>query len=173
MRRGCLTFLTITAVCGLFCYPAVSAVLLYDVADLGSDRFEYTYELTNDSLPTAIEEFTIWFDFDLYENLAVTTPAPPAGDWDEIVVQPEPILSDDGYYDALTLNSGIGVGETLGGFSVSFDWLGVDTPGWQYYEIIDPDTFEMIEDGYTVPEPATLILLGTGMLALRIRRRIF
>jgi len=44
---------------------------------------------------------------------------------------------------------------------------GVGEPGSQYYEIIDPVTFETIEDGYTIPEPGTLLLLGLGGFVLR------
>ena len=115
----------------------------------------------------AIEEFTIWFDYGLYDNLAIETPDPPGWDWDEIVVQPEPIIEDDGYYDALALGIGIEQGQTVGVFAVSFDWLGMDEPGPQFYEIIDPLSFETIDSGFTIPEPGTVLLLGLGILALR------
>lgn len=143
----------------------------YQTSDLGSGQWQYTYEVTNISLTEPIEEFTIWFDYGLYKNLAIQTPDPPAGNWSEIVLQPEPILKDDGYYDALTLDVGIGVGQTVSGFSVSFDWLGASEPGRQFYEIIDPITFETLDSGYTVPEPATILLFGLGSLALKIRRK--
>ena len=58
----------------------------YQTSDLGSGRWQYTYDVTNISLTAPIEEFTIWFDFGLYDNLAVETPDPPAGNWSEIVI---------------------------------------------------------------------------------------
>jgi hypothetical protein len=95
----------------------------------------------------------------------------PPGGWDEIVIQPEPVLEDDGAYDAKALSMGIGVGQSVAGFAVSFNWLGdALMPGPQFYEIIDPETFETIDSGMT-PEPATLLLLGLGGLTLLRKRR--
>ncbi len=153
------------------CPGGLMTEIRYETADLGSGRWQYTYEVTNISLTSAVEEFTIWFDYGSFENLSIETPDPPAGDWDELAVQPEPILLDDGYYDALTLDTGIGIGEMVSGFSVSFDWLGMGQPGSQFYEIIDPATFETLDSGYTVPEPTTILLLGLGGLIFHIKRR--
>ena len=146
----------------------------YSVTDLGSDQWEYIYTVENIGLAGGIEEFTIWFDYGLYDNLVVTTPETPAVDWDEIIWQPEPVLEDDGAYDALAemWNPGIGVDKTVGGFSVSFDWLGVGKPGPQFYQIIHPVTFVTLDYGYTIPEPATLILFGLGGLCLRRKRKV-
>ena len=152
-----------------------STQINYISTDLGSGRWEYTYDVCNINLsvydqPRAIDEFTIWFDYGLYDNLTVTTPNPPSGGWDEIVWQPEPVIGDDGGYDALTKNLNIGVGESVYGFAVSFDWLGIDEPGSQYYEIIDPVTFGIGASGYTVPEPTTCLLLLSGAVLLRLRK---
>jgi hypothetical protein len=143
----------------------------YQTSDLGLGRWQYIYDVKNISLTVPIEEFTIWFEFGLYDNLAIETPDPPAGNWSEIVLQPEPVLQDDGAYDAKALNLGIGVGPTVSGFAVSFDWLGDATmPGPQFYEIIDPVTYQTIDSGRTIPEPATLVLLGLGGLTLRRKK---
>jgi len=146
----------------------VFAVMLteirYNANDVGSGRWEYTYEVKNISLELPIEEFTIWFDYGKYDNLVITTPDPPAGNWNQIVIQPEQLIGDDGFYDAYVLATGISEGEIVSGFSVSFDWLGQGLPGSQFYEIINPVTFETIDWGITVPEPATLTLFGFAML---------
>lgn len=148
----------------------------YVVAETESGRRQYTYTVANTGLwkdgePAAITEFTIWFDDGLYRNLVVATPSPLSSQWDEIVWQPEPVLGDFGAYDVMTLPShlGIGIGQSVYGFSVSFDWLGAGQPGAQFYEIINPATFETIAAGWTVPEPCTLLLLGVSGMMMRKR----
>jgi hypothetical protein len=142
----------------------------YQTTNLGSGRWQYTYEVDNLNLSVPIEEFTIWFSIGSYGNLAIATQNPPASNWDEIVVQQEPVLKDDGFYDSLALGAGIAIGQTVPDFSVSFDWLGIGMPGSQLYEIIDPLDFHTIESGHTVPEPATLLLFGLGGVILRRKR---
>ena len=141
----------------------------YETADIGSGRWEYVYTVENIGLSAGIEEFTIWFDYGLYDHLVITTPETLL-EWNQIVWQIEPVLEDPGGYDALATNLNIAVDTELSGFSVSFDWLGIGEPGSQYYEIINPDTFATIEDGYTVPEPATICLFVLGSLPL-LRRK--
>jgi hypothetical protein len=151
----------------LFAIPVFAAPytrICYQPTDLGSGRWQYTYDVCNISLSEEIEEFTIWFGVGSYDNLTVETLDPPAADWDELVWQPEPFLGDDGGYDALAKNLNISIGQNVYGFAVSFDWLGTGTPGSQFYEIIDPVDFHTIDSGFTVPEPATLLLLGFGGL---------
>ena len=165
-------------VVGIFCFlilaEVASATLMtqisYVTTDLGAGRWEYTYDVMNISLTEGIEEFTIWFDFGLYDNLVVSTPETPP-EWDQIVWQVEPVLEDPGGYDALATNLNIAEGTNLSGFSVTFDWLGIGEPGSQYYEIIDPVTFGTIESGYTVPEPTTCLLLLSGAFLLRRNKR--
>ena len=92
-------------------------------------------------------------------------------EWDELVVQPDPILTDDGFYDALATGDGIAQGASFAGFTAQFDWLGTGEPGAQLFEIIDPDTFETIYSGQTVPEPTALTLLMLGAALTATRRR--
>jgi hypothetical protein len=141
----------------------------YLTTTLGLGRWQYTYDVYNLHLPEKVKEFTIWFGVGSYDNLAIETQIPPAGSWDEVVWQPEPFLGDDGGYDALAEILSIDVGQNISGFTVSFDWLGTGTPGSQFYEIIDPIDFHTIDSGFTVPEPATLLLFGFGGMILRKR----
>ncbi len=62
----------------------------YVTNDLGSGQWEYIYTVKNIGLSAGIEEFTIWFDYGLYDNLVVTTPETPP-EWDQIVWQVEPV----------------------------------------------------------------------------------
>jgi len=165
------------AFCALLCGEAILAEpdteIYYSVTDLGLGQWEYIYDVHNNGLVDGIEEFTIWFDYGLYDNLAVSTPQTPP-EWDQIVWQVEPVLEDPGGYDAMATNLNIAMNDHLSGFSVGFDWLGVGEPGSQEYHIIDPDNYlDPIETGYTilVPEPGTLILLSLGGVMLLRRRR--
>lgn len=157
------------AICYLFLslHPnAQATVLEYDLIDIGAGQFQYEYTVTNNTLAVPIEEFTIWFDVDSYDNLAITTEEPLASQWDEIILERTGFGLPIGY-DAKSVIEGIQVGQTVGGFSVTFDSFGTGTPGPQFFEIINPTTFETIDSGYTVPEPATVLLFGFGVLVLR------
>ena len=118
-----------TLLCGLtacvFLSSARAAVITYDVAPVSGNSWMYSYEVTNDG-PNPIEEFSIFFDLDLYSNLSV---ASTAGGWDSIVLQPDLNLPDDGIFDALAdLGSALAPGLSVGGFSVRFDFLGKALP---------------------------------------------
>ena len=116
-----------------------------------------------------------YFDLGIYENLSIS--ASPA-DWDGIAIDPDPLfLPDDGFADWLALGAVIGLGETLGGFSVQFDFLGADPPGpgAQFWEIVDPVTFDPLASGFTalvaVPEPSSITLLAFGLFLIAIYSR--
>ena len=171
------------ALCGVVCILLFGGVvsagiytdIYYSVTDLGGDRWQYTYDVYNLNLPLPgdeIEEFTIWFGIGDYDNLAIETLDPPSSSWDEVTWDPEPFLGDDGGYDALATGLNIAIGENVSGFAVSFDWLGTGDPGSQFYEIIDKVAFDTIDSGYTVPEPATMLLFGIGGLILLKKRSV-
>jgi hypothetical protein len=142
----------------------------FEASELIGNRWQYTYEVTNVNILAGITELTINFDAGLYDNLTVETDGVLAATWDEIVWDPIVALGITGGYDVLAESFPIGPAMTASGFSVSFDWLGEGTPDSQFYEIIDPDTFETIDSGWTVPEPVTLLLLGLGAIISRKRR---
>ncbi|WDE07247.1 hypothetical protein SG34_010355 [Thalassomonas viridans] len=169
-------------------YPLVAALLLTgslsthatlitsDLVQLDANTWQSTYKVTNDTLPFDIEEFSIYFDFSLFENL-VATGAPP--DWDPLVIQPDIGLPDDGFYDALALAAGVIPGGMLSGFMIEFDYLGLDLPPAMPFDILDPFTFDILDSGEVtftsitqlpVPAPAPLGLLALGLIGL-IRRK--
>ena len=139
----------------------------YQTQQLIDNRWSYTYEVCNINLAQGVQEFTIWFDFGLYNNLAIETSGTLANNWNEIIWQPNSVIGDAGGYDALGVGFNIGAGESISGFAVGFDWNGTSVPGSQFYQIINPLTFETIESGYTIPEPATCILLLSGVLLIK------
>lgn len=166
----------------LLCFGSLGAQanpIFYEVENLLDNRWEYVYTVDNQTLDP-IEEFTIFFELGLYENLALT--GNPTVDWDGFVAEPDPLLPDDGFADWLTFGLAIEPGELLSGFAVAFDWLGAGTPAAQLFEVVDPITFAATSDGFTqplvidpptgVPEPASLGLLGLGLLVLLRRCRL-
>lgn len=61
---------------------AHATTVSYSVASLGSDTWEYSYSVMNDSLSSNIEEFSIFFDGSLFNNLQ--SPQAPTT-WDPMV----------------------------------------------------------------------------------------
>jgi hypothetical protein len=167
----------LAAVFAVLCAPVCqAAVITYSATNTAGSTWRYDYAVTNDTLAGSLEEFTIFFDRSFHTDLALSSS--PA-DWDSIVVQPDLNLPDDGFFDSLALSGGLSAGDTLSGFSVTFDWLGVGQPGSQLWTVVDPLSFETIESGFTVlleppvdvPEPGTVALLIIGLLGAVSGRR--
>lgn len=150
--------------------PMVGAVTIeYTLSDNGGSNYTYDYTVTNDDISGGVEEFTIWFDYTLYENLFLES-APT--DWDPLLIQPDLGLPDDGFIDLLAFGPVLGLGETLTGLSISFDYLGGATPGSQAFDIIDALTFDVLASGETqtqlasVPLPPSLALFLAGLIVI-------
>ncbi len=158
--------------------------IYYEVENLAGSRWEYSYTVDNQTA-SPIEQFTIYFDPALYINLDVTGFS--ALNWDGFASAPGDNLPDDDFVDWCATGpdcfediAGIDVGQMLSGFSVEFDWLGAGDPGRQFFEIVNPEPFDITSSGLTrlldgnpptVPEPAPTVLLGIGLLAL-LRRQV-
>lgn len=166
----CIRYFAGACLAGTMTFPAQATLITFDVTNIAGNIFEYTYTVQNGTFGVDIEEFTIYFDVNLFQNLSFA--AASAG-WDPLVVQPDAVLADDGFYDALALAVGIAPGDTLGGFSVRADFLGAGTPGAQPFEIFDPLTFALVDSGTTVradavavAEPASMWIFALGFLAI-------
>jgi hypothetical protein len=179
-----------------------AAIITYEATPLGGTLWQYDYVVTNTDLAT-IEWFAIFFAVNPVEqpydpanppppppNIDLTAIAAPSG-WSALDIDPDPYLPDFGYADYQIFGgpSGIGLGQTLGGFSVQFD-LPSGTPGSQAFDIYDlqaflgtcnPDTgcgpLTVLQSGFTtpagpvtVPEPGTWLLLASALLALGFAR---
>jgi hypothetical protein len=161
----CLSAL-ILIVASSWCSIGWSATITFGTTNVSGNIWTYDYSVSNNTLTSDIQEFTVFFDMGLYQNLSL------AGSpvlWDSIVVQPDLQLPANGFFDSLALAGGIGVGASLSGFSVQFEYLGLGTPGAQPFDIVDPSTFLALESGVTtqvVPLPAAVWLLFSGMIPL-------
>jgi len=156
---------------------ASAAVITYELTPEAGNRWTYQYTVSAAASDPVIEEFTVFFDPALYANLQLVS-APPG--WDALVIEPDQGLPADGFFDALALASGLAPGSSLGGFGVSFDFLGNGRPGAQNFDIVDPVTFATISSGSTLleggtdlPEPATAWLMGVPLLLLLRSRSRF
>ena len=141
-----------------------------DLADInsGEDLWQYSYTVSDNTF-AADTGFTIYFDLGLYDLLD-PAPTAPNADWDVLTWDPDPSLPDDGAYDAYALTDGASLANT---FTVSFVWTGGGVgPGAQYFEVYDGLSWSVLENGTTtpgtapVPEPATMVLFGTGLAGL-------
>jgi hypothetical protein len=169
----------IVALSSLVSTSFASPVISYSTSNPSGNNWVYQYTVSNPAPSDPISEFTIWFDRAQYANLSVI--GSPA-DWDSIVIQHDLSIPADGFFDALALGSGVGVGATLTGFSVGFTYLNGDTPGAQAFEIINPSTFQTTFGGTTVladsgpggggtnpvDAPSTLALLAFIFLGLKM-----
>lgn len=154
-----------------FSLGAPLSEIWFEVEDVSGGRWQYTYDVANVEFLAGIDEFTIYFPDDLYDGLVVETTGVLAAMWNEIVWDPIVGVAVDGGYDVLAVSSPIGASMTASGYSVSFDWLGDGIPGSQYYEIVNPNTFETVDSGWTVPEPGMLLLFGLGVLIRQKKRK--
>ena len=157
-----------------FALRAHATVIDYQLVSLGGSNYQYVYTVQNDGslgAGTPISEFDLLFDPTLYDESSLTaaSPASISGNWSEIFLASG--IGIPAAYDALANAGGISVGSSLNGFAVNFTWLGSGTPGTQPFEIYDPNSFALLEQGTTVPVaavpiPAALWLFASGIAAL-------
>ncbi len=151
-----------------------ASIINYTLTPLGGTNYRYDYTVTNDgSITSTVSLFDISFDPALYDELSLTDLS-TAADWAIAIFGSG--VGIPAAFDAFATGAGIGVGQSLGGFAVSFSWLGGGSPGAQAFQIYDATTFDLLGEGVTtaaspVPVPGTLGLLSLGLLGLAFTRR--
>jgi hypothetical protein len=146
--------------------------------DLGGNRYRYDYSIHNDGslgAGTSVAVIDLLFDPALYEESLLFNVSTPtlATDWSQQFLASAPAVP--AAFDLMAKSTGIPVGEQVNGFAVEFHWLGSGTPGKQSFDVYDPVTFDLLEQGVTsaVPEPKTwlMMLAGTPLLLALGRRK--
>jgi len=157
--------------------PAAATTITYSLS--GN---QYSYTVTNDTLGVPIVDFLIYFPDFLYT-------VPPGPLYTNITSVAVPVLFSgwgiepsapnlNGYVDYFALGPGLAPGGPWDGFKASFTYSGPGTPGAQYFEVYDAQ-FNLVDSGQTVPagggpvipEPMSILLVGTGLAGIVARRR--
>ncbi len=154
-----------------------AGILDYTLTPLGGTSYRYDYTVTNDgSIAPTISLFDISFDTALYDESSLTNLSTAPG-WDILFLGSG--IGIPAAFDAFATGPGIGLGESVGGFAVSFTWLGIGAPEAQAFQIYDSSTFDFLGEGAStvappstsVPEPGILALFGLGLVGLALKRR--
>jgi len=140
----------------------------YTLTDLGSDVWRYDFALINSPAAPSFDEFTIYFPSDKYSSIALVSSAP---DWDPLVIQPDPGIPADGYFDGLSTTGPMPDDSVATGFVLTFSFLAGMRPDGQRFDLIDSSTFDIVYSGTTVaaavPEPQTYLMLAFGLGLIR------
>jgi hypothetical protein len=153
---------------------AFSQTIRYEVEDLGDivlgeDLWRYRFFLSGFNFAED-QGLSIFFDYQNFSDL--TLPSQPGLDplWNLLVVQPDPLLFDDGFLDALAEGDSP---STVAPFTVDVVWLGQlgSTPGDLDYYTYD-ENFAVLTSGTVsqVPEPGVVTWLGLGAMLWAWRR---
>ena len=162
----------------VFCatQAAEAATVEYESTFLGGSQWQYNYTVTNDISAPAIGAINILFGNEYIDLQIFGSPADSMGE----ILQPtwtDPLSATWAGYDWGIENFTVLIapGESLGGFSVQFNWFGTTDPLGQEFEIFDVN-WGYLGDGFAtlgggtqtpdIPEPGTLMLFGMGLAGL-------
>lgn len=158
----------------LVCVGAQAATLTSTYTPLGGSSWSVAFDLENDGSPPTVGGFTVYFDEALFGPLSLLN---SPSSWDSLLVQADPAIPDAGFLDAQVINAAdaLSVGQSIGGWTVQFRFLGAGLPGALPFDIVDSN-FNVLHSGSTVAvlpvsEPGVGFLMLAGVVACGIGRR--